>query len=141
MPYYFLCDCLSNTKNTFAKFHETYQTFLKKQRKMLKICHPPQKINPSKLAPSKGQYHQSIVKNVFAYFHKKPNSSQEIEKNTTRQTKTYPTMASRRGLAANFFQCSKNWSNKKNILMSLYVNTTKMSPKIIQNDSAGVFIP
>ena len=42
-----------------------------------------------KIAPSKGQHshkvfsyysHQSVIKNIYAKFHKKPNGSQETEK-------------------------------------------------------------
>ena len=42
---------------------------------------------------------------ICAKFHKNPTSSQEIEKNTRRQTKKYPKMASRKGGLAlkNFF--------------------------------------
>ena len=42
---------------------------------------------------------------ICAKFYKKPNGSQEIKKNTTRQTKKYPKMASRKGGLAlkNFF--------------------------------------
>ena len=42
MSYYFVFDCHSNTKNTFGKFHKTYQTFFKKQRKIMKM-YPPSK--------------------------------------------------------------------------------------------------
>ena len=41
----------------------------------------------------------SIIKNICAYFHPKPNGSQEIEKNITRQTKT----VSRSGLDMKIF--------------------------------------
>ena len=47
--------------------------------------------------------HQSIIKNICVYFQKKPNGSQEIEKNTTRQTKKCHKKVSRRGLAAKTF--------------------------------------
>ena len=40
MLYYFLCDCQINTKNIFAKFDKTYQTFLKKKRKIQTLCPP-----------------------------------------------------------------------------------------------------
>ena len=52
-----------------------------------------------KIVPSKGKYNHKVSsltiirvlsRIICANFHKKPNSSQEIEKNITRQTKKVP---------------------------------------------------
>ena len=56
MPYYFLCDFQSNNKNTFTKFHEAYQTILKKERNTENAPSSPSKRTKLKITQSKGQY-------------------------------------------------------------------------------------
>ena len=67
---------------------------------------PPQKKTKLKIALSKGQHphkvfpyysHQSIIKNISAKFHKKPNGYQKIEKKYHKTDQKYPKMASKRG--------------------------------------------
>ena len=57
MPYYFLCDCQSNTKNILAKFYENIQNLSQEMEENTEnvSCPPssPQKIK-LKIAPSKG---------------------------------------------------------------------------------------
>ena len=55
MPYYFLCDCQTNTKNIFAKLHETYQTFLKKETNTENMPSSPSKRTKLKIPLGKGQ--------------------------------------------------------------------------------------
>ena len=58
---------------------------------------PSSKKTKLKIAPSKERYpHKFFYSDIYTYFHQKPNGSQEIEKHTTRKTKKYPKMASRR---------------------------------------------
>ena len=58
---------------------------------------PSPKKSKLKIALSKGQHphwlsdnQKIIIKNTCAKFHKKPDGSQEIELNTTKQTKKIP---------------------------------------------------
>ena len=92
------------------------QNFMKNMPKHAKIEKNTENGIPSplpykklKITPSKGQYPHPTPRPIKCFslttigvlsmiicanFDKKPNSSQEIEKNTTRQTKKYPKMAS-----------------------------------------------
>ena len=124
---------------SLENFIKTYRTFVKKQRKILKICPPSPQKSKTRQPQAKSntshkvfqsEYHQSVIKIICAKFHKKQKGSQEIEKNTTKQTKKTCKMASRRGGLAgeNFLSAARN------IFSNLYekeftLSTTKMSPK------------
>ena len=43
MPYYFLCDCQSNTMNIFAKFHENIPNLSQEIEKNTENMPPPSK--------------------------------------------------------------------------------------------------
>ena len=94
---------------------KTYRAFLKKQRKILKMCPLPPKKTKLKIALSKGQHphkvfpyysHQSIIKNISAIFHKKPNGSQEIEKKYHKTDQKIP----QNGLQERRTYCEKEFS-------------------------------
>ena len=84
-------------------------------------------------------------------FFERPNGSQKIEKDATRQTKKHPKMASRReefavkkmfstvsiGVIQKTFL--QTFMRKGLTTLNKYRNTNKMSPKITQNDSAETF--
>ena len=95
MPYYFLCDCQSNTKNIFAKFYKNIpklsQEIEKKTENVLPPYPPPPppkkkskqsqaKDNTSSHKVFQSHNHHSIMKNICAKFYKKSNGSQEIVK-------------------------------------------------------------
>ena len=97
------CDCQSNSKNIFAKIHENIsklsQEIENNTENIPRPSPPPKKnlkspqqrvITPKFLSLATIRVYQSVIKNVCAKFHKKRKSSQEIEKNTTKQTKKYP---------------------------------------------------
>ena len=80
---------MSNTMNIFAKFHENIPNLSQETEKNTENVPPPPKKQNSKSAQAKGNTlhkvflyysHQSIIKNICAKFHEKPNGSREIEK-------------------------------------------------------------
>ena len=120
------------------------------------MCPLPLKKTKLKIAPSKGQpphkvfscySHQSIIKNIYAKFHKKPIGSQEIEK------KYYKTdqKISQNGLQERRTYCEKKFRavsiaviHKTSLQIFLRQgltalnklrNSSKMSRKITQNNS------
>ena len=121
---------------------------------------PPKKKTKLKIAPSKGQHphkvfsyysHQIIIKNICEKFHKKPNGSQEIEKKYHKTDQKIP----QKSLQERRNYCEKKFSAvgiaviQKTSLQTFlrqgltalnkYRNSSKMSCKIIQNNSAEVF--
>ena len=144
MPYYFLCDCQSNTvninitvsiiKNICAKFHNkpNYSEEIESQSNTVNI-----------------NITVSIIKNICAKFHNKPNDSQEIEKKYLKTDQKIPQngLQERRTCCENFFQCSKHWSNTKTSLQTFFRqgfpapdkqrNSNKMSPKITKQSSSS----
>ena len=113
-------------------FMKTYRTFLKKQRKRLKMCSPLPKKNATQNSskqratiPIKSFTLTTIrvfIKNTCGEFHKKPNVSQKIEKKCHKTDRKTPQnrLQERRTCCENFFQCSKHWSNTKNVFTNLY---------------------
>ena len=123
------------------------------------MCPSPKKTK-LKIAPIKGQHphkvfwcysHQSIIKNICAKFHKKPNGCQEMEKKYHKTHQKIP---------QNDLQKRRTYCEKKSSAISIGViqktslqtflrqgltalnkqrNSSKMSPKITQNNSAEVF--
>ena len=95
---------------------ETYRTFLKKWRKMLKICSDPLPPHPKKKYKTQNSPKQSVITPIKRFslatirvssricnvgicrkFYKKPSGCQEIEKNSPKERKKYPKMASSKG--------------------------------------------
>ena len=123
------------------KFHENILNLsVEIEKNTENMLSPPKKTNskrPKANTPRKvfqSDNHWSIIKNISAKFHKKPNISQDIEKNTTRKPKKYPKVASRReGLTVKIFE--NQWSNKKTPLQTfmrkglIALNKQRMSPK------------
>ena len=91
----------------------------------------------------------SIIKNICAKFHNKPNDSQEIEKKYLKTDQKIPQngLQERGTCCENFFQCSKHWSNTKTSLQTFFRqgfpapdkqrNSNKMSPKITKQSSSS----
>ena len=82
-------------KTSMENVMNNVELFSRKREKYLKCPLLPKKFNPHIVFQSED--HQSITKNTCAKVHKKTNSSQEIVKNTPKQSPKYPKIAPSRG--------------------------------------------
>ena len=105
MSYYFLCDYQSNTKIFFGEFHENVPNLSQEMEKYA-LPPPPPPLPRQKKYKTQNSPKQSEITPIKRFslatirvssricnvgvcrkFYKKPNGSQEIEKNTLKESK------------------------------------------------------
>ena len=132
MQYYYLCDCQSITKNVFAKFHENIPNLSQETEKNTKNASSPspqrnktQNIPKQRAIPPVKFFGLTIIRvssriqvqnflrnqTVLKKREKYHKTDQKVLKNGL-QKET-------RACCEKYFQCSKHWSNTKNIFTNV----------------------